>query len=37
MRETGRRKRAWEREGEEESEVVLGGGGCWSVEMSVAH
>lgn len=37
VRETGRRTRAWEREREEESEVVLGGGGCWSVEMSVAH
>lgn len=23
--------------GEREREVVLGGGGCWSVEMSVAH
>ena len=31
------RKRAYEREGEEEREVVSGGGGCWSVEMSVAH
>lgn len=26
-----------ERSGEEEREVVSGGGGCWSVEMSVAH
>jgi len=38
VRETGcKRKRTCEREREREREVVLGGGGCWSVEMSVAH
>jgi len=39
-RQKKERKRACGREGEaekEESEVVSGGGGRWSVEMSVAH
>lgn len=39
-RDKHEKERGHIKEGErnrEESEVVLGGGGCWSVEMSVAH